>query len=349
LDLKISIFLTYISILLSLNLYCIADESCSEDTAPSSTDYNNFTLYWENDFYTGTDQDYTNGIKLTWSSSFDELKKSNIPAWSAPVYKILPFIKANESTLAYSFSIGQDIYTPQDTNNTVLISDDRPYAGYTYIAAGFHSRRDVQKNTWEIQIGIVGPAAYAETVQNAAHDLIGDAPARGWKHQLNNEITIDAIYESQWRAWSSRSYSNFALDLIPHLGARIGTVNTYVNGGVELRMGWNLPNDFGSCPIRAGCEISPPFSIDGLKSTSLHLFFSTDGKIVAHDIFLDGNNFRDSHSVNKKPLVGEFVYGISWQVEEFRITYSIIFRSKQFDTQIASKHDYGSLNLSYSF
>ncbi len=344
-----SVLLTYLAILLSVNLYCLADETFSEDTTSSSVDLNNFTLYWENDFFSGTDRDYTNGIKLTWSSSFDEMKKSNIPAWSDRVYRILPFIKASDSTLAFSFSIGQDIYTPHNTASTELINDDRPYAGYTYIAAGFHSRMDVQKNTWEIQLGIVGPASYAETIQNAAHELIGDARAKGWKHQLNNEITIDAIYESQWRAWSSRSYLNFAFDLIPHLGVRIGTVNIYVNGGAELRMGWNLPNDFGSCPIRAGCEISPPFSVDGIKSSSLHLFFSTDGKIVAHDIFLDGNNFRDSHSVKKRSLVGEFVYGITWQVEEFRITYSIIFRSKQFDTQRASNHDYGSLNLSYSF
>lgn len=346
---RISVFLTYLFILLSLNLYCLAEDTSLEDNASPSPDYNNFTVYWENDFFTGTDRDYTNGIKLTWSSSFDELKKSNIPAWSDPVYRILPFIKGSESTLAFSLSIGQDIYTPHDTNSPDLIVDDRPYAGYTYIAAGFHSRRDVQKNTWEIQIGIVGPASYAETVQNAAHDFTGNDRAKGWKNQLNNEITIDATYESQWRAWSSRSYSNFAFDLIPHLGARIGTVNTYLNWGVELRMGWNLPNDFGSCPIRAGCEISPPFSMDGIISSSLHLFISTDGKIIAHDIFLDGNNFRDSHSVNKKPLVGEFVYGITWQLNEFKITYSIIFRSKQFDTQLASKHDYGSLNLSYSF
>ncbi len=346
---RTSVFLTYLSILLSVNLCCLAEDMSSEDNALSSPDYNNFTLYWENDFFTGTDRDYTNGIKLTWSTPFGELQKSNIPDWSYPVYRILPFIKVDDGTLAFSFSIGQDIYTPHNTESTELINDDRPYAGYTYFTAGFHARRGTQKNTWEVQLGIVGPASYAETIQNAAHDLIGDERAKGWKNQLHNEITIDAIYESQWRVWSSRLFSSFDLDLIPHLGARIGTVNTYMNAGAELRMGWNLPNDFGSCPIRSGCEISPPFSMDGIKSTSLHLFLSTDGKIVAHDIFLDGNNFRDSHSVNKKTVVGEFVCGITWQLSRIKITYSIIFRSKQFDTQLASRHDYGSLNLSYSF
>jgi hypothetical protein len=60
--LKKSVLLTYLAILLSVNLYCLADETFSEDTTSSSVDLNNFYPYWENDFFFGTDRDYTNGI-----------------------------------------------------------------------------------------------------------------------------------------------------------------------------------------------------------------------------------------------------------------------------------------------
>jgi len=332
-----------------MNFQVSANDRSPQHTPEHSTDFNNFTLYWENDFFTGTDQDYTNGLKLTWSTAFSRIEDSGPPAWSRPVYGILPFVDEHDSDLAFSISLGQDIYTPQDTESTEVVIDDRPYAGYTYLAAGFHSHRKNRKNTWEIQLGIVGPASQAESVQNFAHDLVDSDRARGWKNQLKNEVTLDFIYESQWRVWSRKLYSNFSFDLIPHMGTRIGMARTYVNGGAELRTGWKLPDDFGSCPIRAGCEVTPPFPVNGIRNSSLHLFVSTDGKYVLHDIFLDGNTFRDSHSVDKNPLVGEINWGIIWQISRIKITYSIALRSKQFDTQLASNHDYGSVSLSYSY
>lgn len=332
-----------------INSECIADEKDLQDTPSSSMVFDSLTLYWENDFFIGTDHDYTNGLKLTWGTSFGEMKTANLPAWSYQVLKILPFVNVSGGKRALSLSIGQDIYTPKDTGSVMLIKDDRPYAGYTYLAAGFHALKENRKDTWEIRLGIVGPAALAEDTQNAVHNLIRSDPAQGWDNQLNNEVTFDAIFESKWRLWSSKFNSNFGFDLIPHLGGSVGTVNVYLNAGAELRMGWELPSDFGSCPIRGGCEISSPFSKDRMQNSSFHLFFSTDGKVVVHDIFLDGNNFSDSHSVSKKPLVAELMCGIAWQLDRIKITYSLIFRSEQFDTQVAANHNYGSLSLLYSF
>ena len=42
----------------------------SHAAAESGKTFDTFTVYWENDFFIGTDRDYTNGLKLTWSTPY---------------------------------------------------------------------------------------------------------------------------------------------------------------------------------------------------------------------------------------------------------------------------------------
>ncbi|PCH52797.1 MAG: hypothetical protein COC20_02215 [Cellvibrionales bacterium] len=44
----------------------------------------------------------------------------------------------------------------------------------------------------------------------------------------------------------------------------------------------------------------------------LHAFISADARLIAQDIFLDGNSFRDDHSVNKGKAVADLANGISF-------------------------------------
>ncbi|MBD1401846.1 lipid A deacylase LpxR family protein [Pelovirga terrestris] len=313
-----------------------------------SNHFDTFTVYWENDLFAGTDRDYTNGVKFSWSTPYGEGEATSLPNWSLPFFENLPFVGGADSLHAVSLSLGQDIFTPEDTDSVAVVEDDRPYAGYTYLAVGFHSRKERRKDNWELRIGVVGPASLAQKTQNIVHDLIGAERGKGWDNQLENELAIDLICESQWRWWSKPVGKNFGFDLIPHLGGRVGTVNVYLNAGAEARFGWNLPNDFGSCPIRGGCETNSAFGDSAGRSSSVHFFLSADGKVVAHDIFLDGNLYHNSHSVDKEPLVGELMGGFVWQHGGTKLTYSYIYRTRQFDTQ-DDNQTYGSLSLAWSF
>ncbi len=310
--------------------------------------FDTFTVYWENDSFAGTDRDYTNGVKFTWSTPFDRLDNSSLPAWSFPFFKQLPFVGDVDGTHAVSFSLGQDMYTPAATWLEELVRDDRPYAGYLYGAVGFHTRHANRKDSWELRFGVVGPSSLAEETQNFVHDLLSTDRAKGWDHQLKDEPALDFICESQWQSWSAPLGRRLQVDLIPHLGGRIGTVNVYLNTGAEIRLGWDLPNDFGSCPIRAGCETNSAFQEGSPKKSRFHFFVSADGKAVAHDIFLDGNLYHDSHSVDKEILVGELMGGFVWQFESMKWTYSYIYRSKQFEEQDENQ-TFGSLSLAWSF
>ncbi|NEK92333.1 MAG: lipid A deacylase LpxR family protein, partial [Xanthomonas euvesicatoria] len=80
---------------------------------------------------------------------------------------------------------------------------------------------------------------------------------------------------------------------------------THLNAGGEVRFGWKLPDDFGSTPTRPAGENTAPSRLGRASGWSGHLFLTTDARWVLRDITLDGNTFRNSHSVDKRPFVGD--------------------------------------------
>ncbi len=65
-----------------------------------------------------------------------------------------------------------------------------------------------------------------------------------------------------------------------------------------------------------------------------YVYVAAQGRAVGRNIFLDGNTFEDSRSVDKKPLVGDLSAGVAmfWS-DDFRLDASATYRSKEFDGQ----------------
>ncbi|MBW6521079.1 MAG: lipid A deacylase LpxR family protein [Desulfoarculaceae bacterium] len=305
-------------------------------------------VYFENDLFSGTDRNYTNGVKISLISpdllSFVESGK--LPDWSIEYVYRLPFINDPDPALRrkVEFSLGQNMYTPADISRSDLIADDRPYAGWTYFAAAFHTKSSKRMDTIELQLGLVGPQSYAEETQNGVHELRDLDRANGWEHQLKNEPGLAAIYERKWRLAPFISRGTFAIDAITHLGGALGNVATYANTGFETRLGWNLPNDFGVSLIRPAGNTG--FSVR--QQPGGYFFVATNGRAVLQDIFLDGNTFTDSHSLSKKPLVVDLAGGASLYIKQCKLTWTQVLRTKEFDGQ-AANHSFGSLSLTFLF
>jgi hypothetical protein len=343
--------ITWVFLLLALSLLTCATAAAGEDKEKSS--YKTFTLYWENDAFGGTDRDYSNGLKMTWSTSYGIANQEAIlPEWGSKFANNLPFVNEPGASRAISISLGQDMYTPEDYSRTELIIDDRPYAGYLYISTGFHDKTGNRKTTWEFQLGVVGPLSLAEENQNLSHKILGAKKFEGWKNQLHNEPAIKAIYETQWLSFSSDHRQGLNYDLIPHLGFSAGNVSIYLNAGAELRFGLNLPANFGSCPIRGGCATNSAFITDDSRSPKgfrgWHLFAAFDGRTVFHDIFLDGNTFQESHSVDRELWIADLSFGVVFEYSQTLLTYSYIYRTKQFASQ-NNEQIFGSISVSWTY
>ena len=118
---------------------------------------------------------------------------------------------------------------------------------------------------------------------------------------------------------------------------------------METRLGWNIPVDFGTSLIRpAGDTSAPAARIPGSIPYGIYLFGSVDGRAVARDIFLDGNTFTDSHSVDRKNFVADISAGMSLIFNQFKLSYAQVMRTKEFRGQ-EKEHWFGSVSLSFSY
>ena len=130
-------------------------------------------LLVENDVISGNDRHYTSGVMLSYVSGLHD-GPQRLRDWGI----ILPGLESGDQTHV-AISLGHEIYTPTNIAEPQLIKDDRPYAGYAYLAAGFITENSSEIETWRVSLGLVGVGAGGERIQNALHRKIGTDEAQG--------------------------------------------------------------------------------------------------------------------------------------------------------------------------
>ena len=307
------------------------------------------TLQWENDMFAGTDRHYTNGLRLTALFS-----RANTPKTVDDALQTFSHIdQQSDRNTWFTAGIGQDMYTPGDKQATALISNDRPYAGWLYLSASAHKLSTCWTSSdnapdcldsVEANIGVVGPSAYGKQVQDFVHKARGIKRFEGWHNQLKNEPGFVMTWERKKR-WIFPPASGWGYDLIPNIGASLGNVRSQINAGASIRLGYNIPRDFG-----APGAIKPVANVTILQEDRLggYFFIGTEGRYVGHNIFLDGNTFADSHSVTRKPWVYDTSQGLALTKGPYRFSIARIFRSKEFEGQSENTW-FSSMTLTVSF
>ena len=312
-------------------------------------------FYLENDIFGGTDRHYTNAFRLTWISQdlteYDE--DTRLPRWGLPIIRKMPLINRPGFQRNIGLSIGQNIYTPKDISRRDLIKDDRPYAGWTYLAIAFHVKNTFKLDVFEVTMGMVGPASLAEETQKIIHGWLKSKEPKGWNHQLRNEPGLTIGWQRNWRLLIKNVGNDFGFDLIPRIGGIAGNIYTCANIGGEIRFGYNLPLDFGTSFIRSGSGIEAPADktdprLRLRKNFGFHLFADVDGRFVARNIFLDGNTWKESHRVHRKAWVADMALGCSLVYKYLKLSYAHVYRTKEFDGQDQNQL-FGSLTLAITF
>jgi lipid A 3-O-deacylase len=308
---------------------------------------NVISIQFENDLFSGTDRYFTNGFRI-------QAVTKPIP-WITNAADKLPWFSKQKALedpndilqARTSISLGQNIFTPADISVPELIEDDIPYAGWLYLGLGISANQGLNRfDQLELNIGVVGPSSMAEQVQTNIHHFFGIREPKGWENQLNDELGIVLFYEQAHRFETRDWILGLKWDVIPHFGGSLGNVFTFANLGVTFRFGPDLARDFGARRIRPSLPGSSFYSPK--KGFNWYFFTGAEARYVLQNIFLDGNTFKDSHSVDKKPLVGDIQAGLVIQYERIRFSYTQVFRSKEFYGQDQS-HRYGSLSISYQF
>ena len=299
-----------------------------------------FSFTLENDYFVGEDNGYTNGFLISYLSP-----EANIPEWLETASSYFPFFAKNGHK-RYGLTFGQAMFAPDDLRRADLIEEDRPYAGFLYGSIGMLTDTGYRLDHLQLSIGMVGPSSVAEETQKFVHKVIDSIDPKGWNNQLKDELGIILTYERKWRGIYQLNPYGWGIDATPHIGASLGNIHTYAAAGITFRVGYDLPSDYGPPLIRPNLPGSDFFMPnDGL---GWYLFAGLEGRAVARNIFLDGNTFKDSHSVEKNHFVGSLQAGIAVTYENIRIAYTHIFRTKEFKGQ-DNADEFGAITISYRF
>lgn len=307
------------------------------------------SLYEENDLFAGTDHHYTQGLKLTLFTTQQSASARTVKA-ADKLWRLLG-PKDTLPRLNAGWALGQNMYTPEDIERVTLAPDDRPWAGWLYLGRALNATSDCsqdgpqadsdcreQQVTAELDVGVVGPWAQAKWAQSAIHRLIDSPKPLGWHNQLDNEPALLLLGKKKWRFVLGDRF----WDVIPHAGVALGNVLTYASAGGTMRIGWNL-GGFGTDQLPSLAQIEPP-------AWEVHLFAGAEARAVALNIFLDGNNFQDSHSVDKKPFVYDLTTGFHARYKCLQVVYTLVRRSPEFEPRSGRPLDpqnFGSVVISW--
>lgn len=310
------------------------------------------TLFIENDSnplqpFEHNDRHYTHAMRLSFAHQ---------PKWAEDLGSVMPFSEpyAGGRTGAGYF-IGHSMFTPDDITLVTPDPRDRPFAGWLY--GGAFWQRDTgpiqpgevgMMDHIEINLGMIGPSSQAQGLQEWWHEIDDARTPRGWSHQLNDEFGFDLIYQHFWRAELFQA-GGIQGQIIPRVGGTLGNVHRQINGDAMIRIGCNLPDDFGPGRLDQPGAATALGERGRIEPFSVYGYVRAGGRAVQHNLFLEGNTWGESAGVNERPLVGEVQFGVALEFcRHVEFTYSVTYMTKDFYHQEAPD-SFGAVTLAIFF
>ncbi len=294
----------------------------------------------ENDTFAGRDQYYTAGQSVTWYG-----RARDRHGWADRLAGGLPFFP-KKGTRRLMGGVGQKLFTPEDITEENPSEDDRPYAGWLYVTASLVVESGWRQSIADLTVGTVGPSAGGHYLQSDVHArLDGADQPNGWETQLHDEVGVVVRYTDRYRGRLHFGRGGWAMDIIPGWSLWAGNVYTAAEAEFILRIGPNLPMDHGG-PIFH--PVTAPETYFRPAGGGWYLHARGVRRAIAHNLFLDGNTFRESRSVEKKPYVSQLYLGIAFHWERIRLSYTHSWLTHEFETQ-RRDDPYGAIQLAFSF
>lgn len=307
------------------------------------------SLTLENDVFTGSDDNYTNGFGLSWvSADLDRYDDDRLVHRWAQFWSFLPFVSDEGYETYASWSVVQEMDTPDDLTNPNPPEDDQPYAGLLYVNTVLYAKKDRWAHAWELKVGVVGPLSQAEQVQKAFHRLIGAEKPMGWDTQLPNEPVINVGYTVAHELAKGRLGKSAEWRFVPIGTVGLGTYFTGAGGGVYMEVGWNLVDALGGAALRAGLNSASTVGVGPVDRWSVSFFTGVAGYGVARYLPLGGTAFKHSRSVDAESFVGQRSVGFSLRRRGLLLSLAITRFGAVFERERA-KTDFGTMNVSWLF
>jgi len=370
-----------------------AQSASSSDYCNGATDdfqpvHHGFYWTWENDAVgvVKSDSYYTQGAQVGYTIKYNR-DPGFLARTASHLCKLVGF-KANgeqgsKVLSAGSFFIGQQLFTPKDTDVNTPIPDDRPYAGWAYAGTRLEllqplklsedGRRRWVTHSFEFQAGVVGRHAQGEGTQRAFHDLDGSNQSNGWDNQISDRFGGQAYYTFSTRLFSfdiGNCCQGANTDVLFHGALGAGTLQTHAEVGAVWRIGRNMgpmaqrtvvPSALSATmqPLKA-VETQQAFqpNMDTKECSFLfrakecYVFVAAAARAVDKNIFVEPAASGAGRDIDLEAYVYELSWGARVRYRWARFDYISTTRSREFSPAPANplerrgRHDYGSLTMS---
>jgi lipid A 3-O-deacylase len=226
-----------------------------------------FRINYENDFFTASDRDYTQGILI---------EKVHPGFNRFPLMKILWHPQHCE--LKYGLAIEHNAYTPNQIDRFSIQYGDRPYAGVlllkTFLIATDYERK--HRISVSLSTGLIGPGAGGEQMQSTIHHWIRYTQPEGWHNQIRNDLALN--YQINGEKEFYRYQNHFTLSAFGSV--RVGTLSDKLTTGFTAAWG-NFKSSF-----------SAPILIK--RHFQWYLYGQLLGNAIGYDATLQGGIFNHS-------------------------------------------------------
>jgi lipid A 3-O-deacylase len=246
------------------------------------------------------------------------------------------------------FELGQKIFNAQSGSVPSPVYVDRPFAGYLYIGSALNLLYKNESNLkLSAQLGVVGPASGAESLQNFVHKTFGFYTPAGWQYQIKNdpELNLSAEYNKllargSWIDVSLASYVN------------LGNGFTGAGLGGLVRLG-SFNQLFYSVSTQS--TVTKDNNIVPLHSHELFFYYKPLFNYVAYDATIQGGLF-DKHNdpnsleitLNREPFIFSQQFGVAFTANRFVFDVAAIFHTLDVKEMVQT-HQWGSVTGLYRF
>jgi lipid A 3-O-deacylase len=376
-------FLTILLIFLASNTYSLCSIDPEKHEPVKGDPKGQWIIQEENDSLATTDEAYTQGLRVSFAYDIEcESRWINSIGKNIRESKFGDLININDHRkfeMRSTLGLGQHLFSPIDISVKELIPNDRPYGAYLYTSFLYDFTEDPfndygkyshtyfngylfgqTQHSIELQLGWIGPNAGGKWAQSTVHKLIDATKPMGWSNQLPNEPAFFAEYTKRHRIAHLTDEEQVNFDITPSTSLALGTVQDYASIGFIARYGKNLSgfHTDGLSPVAQVDDILNEIdAICGLKIfVECYAFIGAETRFIAHNIFLDGSLFQNSHSVDKKQVVTDLSTGfrLRFPWRSLTLDYSYIKRSNEFSpvpnnaSKKSGTHEYGILTFKWA-
>ena len=304
-----------------------------------------FTFTFENDLFIGDDNGYTNGMGITFGKGpFKEFNNETLPHWLHWLAEDLYISTMENKHRGVAHMFFQRMQTPDDITISELTVDDLPYAGLLAWQGTLYAWDDRVSDQLSLYLGAVGPITLAEESQTLIHGLLGSDDPKGWDNQIENEPIFKIELQRVWSLYRSAGKGT-QFDILGLWGVGIGNLESATKAGLAIRWGNNLQYSFPAFGLQADRQVNP---LSLTPDNDFYLFFGARAGVVFNDILIDGNTFRDSHSVPLEHNQDQVSAGVVWSIGRNAFVFQISSISSS--TKITNeRNEFGALSYTHRF